>query len=143
MVAQTRRKLALQLGTVASSGRYFFLKMTYVLIGGQCIGVIFLLRGGTPAKCCHGIFFLGAPAAILDFLHRVSAGSGTAVHSYVSLAAAAAPLHPRVGRSSDDEKMTLALTSAPNDGCCAWTPGGSWEGSAQWNRPAGPLAESR
>ncbi len=136
-----REEIAPRLSRVQRRGPYFFMLMTDDLSVGMRIGMIFHLSGGTPEKYYHGTCFLGAPAATMGFLRRFSAGAGAADHSYVFLAAAA--LHPVAGQPSGDGKMILALTSAPNDGCCAWIPGETRRGSALRNRPAGPAAERR
>jgi hypothetical protein len=108
---------------VESSGRYFFGQMTYGIVGGRCIGLILPLNGGIPAKACHHTHLFAACAAITVFMRRVSEGSDAAGLSYVSLAAAAAPLRSQAGRPSGREKRILAPTSAPNGGCFSWIPG--------------------
>ncbi len=127
-------QLMLWLGTAASHGRYFFLQMSYVLIGGLYTGVIFRLKGGTPVKTGLGVSLSVAHAAIMGFLRRVGAGSDAAGLSYVlPVAAAAAALLSWAGRPSGREKMTLAPTSAPNVGCCLRVPAISRTSSAYRN----------
>ncbi len=117
MTAKAKEELPPRPSSAERGGPHFFLQKTYLLSTGKGTGMTFHLRGGTPEKNCHGTSFLGSPAAILGFPHRVSAGSDTVDHFSVFLAAAA-PL-PERGQPSGDGKLTLALTSAPNDGCCA------------------------
>ncbi len=116
-MATVMEESAPRLSRVQRRGPRFFMQMTFGLSVGMVIGMRFHLCGGIPVKYCHGTWFLGAAAATLDLLRRFSEGADAAVLSYALLAAAA--LRPMVGQPSGDGKMTLALTSAPNDGCCA------------------------
>ncbi len=117
MATDAKEELALRRSRVARRGPNYFLQVTYVPSNGQSIGLTFHMHFGTPAKVCLGSCPLGAPAAIQNFLHRVIAGSDTAGYFGDYLAAAA--MHPKGARPNGKGRMTLALTSAPNVGCCA------------------------
>ncbi len=123
-MVQWRRRLAASLATVTSSGRRFYLQVTYTPDGYQFIGTVFAQNGGLPVKICNNLFLLAALAATRYFLHVFVAVSDAVglFCVFLAAAAAAAQRRPQGGSRRDRGRMTLGLTPTPNDGSSARVP---------------------